>query len=239
MLYRRLRDTYRKLWVIPKLHRTYGKLTAADAFSRIYESSPWSPTDGASYDSSASYFGVAAESFVRQAIEFMKCRGIESIADLGCGDFQVGQRITSRCDVKYVGVDIVQAMVARNQISFGNDRISFLCADLAVDPLPDADLCLIRQVLQHLSNAEIHAVLENISHYKYALISEHVPKSPKSFNRDKPHGPDVRAYFGSGIYLERKPFSRDITVAWEDELDQDSLLRTVLMQRRHRGQGER
>jgi len=105
--------------------------------------------------------------------------------------------------------------------------------------LPDADLCLIRQVLQHLSNAEIHAVLENISHYKYALISEHVPKSPKSFNRDKPHGPDVRAYFGSGIYLERKPFSRDITVAWEDELDQDSLLRTVLMQRRHRGQGER
>jgi len=238
MLYRRLRDTYRKLWVIPKLHRTYGKLTAADAFSRIYESSLWSPTDGASYDSSASGIGVAAESFVRQVIEFMKNRGIESIADLGCGDFQVGQRITSRCDVKYVGVDIVQAMVARNQISFGNDRISFLCADLAVDPLPDADLCLIRQVLQHLSNAEIHAVLENISHYKYALISEHVPKSPKSFNRDKPHGPDVRAYFGSGIYLERKPFSRDITVAWEDELDQDSLLRTVLMQRRHRGQEE-
>jgi len=114
MLYRRLRDTYRKLWVIPKLHRTYGKLTAADAFSRIYESSLWSPTDGASYDSSASYIGVAAESFVRQVIEFVKHRGIESIADLGCGDFQVGQRITSRCDVKYVGVDIVQAMVARN-----------------------------------------------------------------------------------------------------------------------------
>src|SRR5258708_647250 len=26
-------------------------------------------------------------------------RGIQSIADLGCGDFQLGQRITSRCDV--------------------------------------------------------------------------------------------------------------------------------------------
>jgi Methyltransferase domain len=107
-----------------------------------------------------------------------RCR-THGIADLRCGDFQVGQRITSRCDVNYVGVDIVQAMVARNQISFGNDRISFLCADLAVDRLPDADLCLIRQVLQHLSNAEIHAVLENISHYEYALISEHVPKRPK------------------------------------------------------------
>jgi len=45
----------------------------------------------------------------------------------------VGQRITSRCDVNYVGVDIVQAMVARNQLSFGNDRVSFLCADLAVE----------------------------------------------------------------------------------------------------------
>ena len=47
MLYRRLRDAYRRLWVIPKLHRTYGKLTAADAFSRIYESSLWFP-DGRS-----------------------------------------------------------------------------------------------------------------------------------------------------------------------------------------------
>src|ERR1700730_11984275 len=197
MLYRRLRDTCRKLWVIPKLHRTYGKLTAADAFSRIYESSLWSRTDGANYDSSASSIGVADASFVRQVIEFMKCRGIESIADLGCGDFQVGQRITSRCDVKYVGVDIVQAMVARNQISFGNGRIGFLCADIALDPLPGADLCLVRQVLQHLSNAEIQAVLENISHYKYALVSEHVPKRPKSFNRDKPNGPDVRADVGS------------------------------------------
>ena len=133
-------------------------------------------------------------------------------------------------------MDIVLGMVARNQLSFGNERFSFLCADLAVDPLPDADLCLIRQVLQHLSNAEIHAVLENISRYKYALISEHVPKRPRSFNRDKPHGPDVRAYFGSGVYLERTPFSRDVTVAWEDEVDQDSLLRTVLMRSRHRGQ---
>ena len=189
-------------------------------FLESTKGSRWSPTDGPSYDSSASSIGIGAESYVRHVVEFIKSRGIQSIADLGCGDFQVGQRITSRCGVKYVGVDVVQTMVARNQISFGNDRVSFLCADLAVDPLPDADLCLIRQVLQHLSNAEIHAVLENISHYKYALISAHVPKWPKSFNRDKPHGPDVRAYCGSGVYLERTPFSRDITVAWEDELDQ-------------------
>jgi hypothetical protein len=47
---------------------------------------------------------------------------------------------------------------------------------------------------------------------------------------------DVRAYCGSGIYLEKPPCSREITVAWEDELDQDSLLRTVLMQCRHHGQ---
>ena len=134
MLYRRLGDTYRKLWVIPKLHRTYGKLSAADAFSRIYESGLWSPTDGASYDSSANSIGIGAESYVRKVVEFINSRGIQSIADLGCGDFQVGRRITSRCDVYYVGVDIVQAMIAGNQISFGNDRIGFLCADLALDP---------------------------------------------------------------------------------------------------------
>jgi hypothetical protein len=71
MLYRRLRDAYCRLWVIPKLHRTYGRLTAADAFSRIYESSLWSPTDGASYDSSASSIGIGAESYVRLVVEFI------------------------------------------------------------------------------------------------------------------------------------------------------------------------
>lgn len=80
-------------------------------------------------------------------------------------------------------------------------RASFKCADITKDPLPAADLCLVRQVLQHLSNGEIINVLANLRNFSQILISEDVPVQPKSFNRDKPHGPDVRTYYGSGVYL--------------------------------------
>ena len=35
MLYRRLRDAYRRLWVIPKLRRTYGDARTESALSRL------------------------------------------------------------------------------------------------------------------------------------------------------------------------------------------------------------
>jgi hypothetical protein len=39
------------------------------------------------------------------------------------------------------------------------------------------------RVLQHLSNAEIVATLSNVSQYPFALVSEHVPRKPRTFNR--------------------------------------------------------
>jgi len=51
--------------------------------------------------------------------------------------------------------------------------------------LPAADLYLVRQVLQHLSNEEIAKVIANLGNARRVLISEHLPAHPKSFNRDK------------------------------------------------------
>jgi len=148
---------------------------------------------------------IAAESFVRQVIEFMKTRGIESIGRSRCGDFR-WQRITSRCDVQYVGVDIVQAMVARTRSSFATTALVFCVRMWPSTRCPDADLCLIRQVLQHLSNAR-STPYWMISHYKYALISEHVPIAKKvlivTSRMDPTYVPTL-----AQIYLERKPFSR-------------------------------
>ena len=71
--------------------------------------------------------------------------------------------------------------------------------------------------------------LANLRNFSQILISEDVPVQPKSFNRDKPHGPDVRRYYGSGVYVERPPFSRRVSKLWELPLRDDSLLRTVLL----------
>jgi hypothetical protein len=61
------------------------------------------------------------------------------------------------------------------------------------------------------------------------LISEHLPLHPRSMNRDKTHGPDVRARYGSGVYLEEPPFSVPVEEMWNFPLDKNSMLRTVLL----------
>ena len=77
------------------------------------------------------------------------------------------------------------------------------------DPLPDGDVCFVRQVLQHLSNDQILKILPKLAAYKYVFVTEHIPTRTKSYtpNVDNPHGPDVRLYWNSGVFLEQPPFS--------------------------------
>lgn len=130
------------------------------------------------------------------------------VVDLGCGDFRVSRPLATP-GIDYVGVDVVPALVERNQRAYGKDGIEFLCRDITEDELPDGDVCLVRQVLQHLSNAEIARVLLKLRQYEHVFITEHYPADDRSVtpNRDKPHGPDVRLQHGSAVYLNEPPFS--------------------------------
>lgn len=94
----------------------------------------------------------------------------------------------------------------------GPGGVRFLCRDITRDPLPDAELCVIRQVLQHLSNREIEKILDQVRKYPYVLITEHVvrKRSAKQYNRDKVHGGQTRVVSGSGVYLDEAPFNLEI-----------------------------
>jgi hypothetical protein len=45
--------------------------------------------------------------------------------------------------------EIVPGLIARNAAQFANERIEFRKVDIVIDPLPEGDLCIIRQVFQH------------------------------------------------------------------------------------------
>jgi hypothetical protein len=62
-------------------------------------------------------------------------------------------------------------------------------------------------VLQHLSNAQISRVLEQLSAFRYVLVAEHHPARLFKPNLDKDTGADTRIDFDSGVYLEHLPFS--------------------------------
>ena len=201
----------------------------AETFRRIYSTKAWAG-NGEVFSSGTGSRGGAAKLYCDSVSSFIDKHQIRSVVDLGCGDFAVGRQIVDRTGIMYTGVDIVPELIEHHKSTVDDPRVNFLCMDISRDKLPDADLCLVRQVLQHLSNQEIAQVLANLRDYRYALISEDVPIRPKMFNRDKPHGPDVRSYYRSGVYVDEAPFSMRIAEHWETPLGAKTLLRTVLVE---------
>jgi hypothetical protein len=182
-----------------------------DIFPRIYSDREWGGVPGEFYsgpgseDTSVSQYTAIVKSFIKD-------HHISAVVDLGCVDFKAGSHLQVP-GVKYLGVDIVQSLIDRNQTLFGTENISFHYLDIIKDRLPEAELCLIRQVLQHLSNQEIRQILYNISKYRYVIITEQrLPAYVKIIpNKEKPHGPDTRAIDHSCVYLESPPFNVKIS----------------------------
>ncbi len=226
-----IRSLYYRGWVLPRISRIYRGLPTAEVFRRIYAGGAWGTDEDTGFSSGTGSRGTIADEYCAWVTNFIHEKRVRSIADLGCGDFYVGSRIVEKTGVSYIGVDIVPELVEHHRAAFARPGIAFECLDITKDALPTADLCLIRQVFQHLSNAQILAALDNIRRYPFALISEHVPRKPRSFNTDKSHGPHVRCSYGSGVYLDRPPFSRGVLGEWEFPVDGASVIRSVVIVR--------
>lgn len=124
-----------------------------------------------------------------------------TILDLGCGDFRVGKTLIND-DVRYIGVDVVQGLINHNRKHYQSANVSFYQCDIVNDNLPDADIVLVRQVLQHLDNESIVKILDKIRKYKICLITEHHTRGNP--NEDKTTGFSIRK---GGIHLDKQPFN--------------------------------
>lgn len=213
----------RHRWILANIRRRYGKMTTEETFSEIYRRGLWGGGSGTGSDER---FSKAYCDFV---VRFALERRVKRVVDIGCGDFRVGRRI-AEAGFEYIGVDVVQEIIQRLQSQFGGEGITFLCLDAITENPPAADLCLIRQVLQHLSNAEIARVLDNCRHYPQTLVTEHLPVGRNIIpNKDKPHGPDTRVYEHSGVFLDEPPFSLPTEIMLEVPYSRGEVLRSVLI----------
>lgn len=194
-------------WARLKNQRTTPTTDVRTIFTDIYKSNRWGGEAGEFFSGSGSDAASTCD-FVDTVNAFIADNGVRSVVDLGCGDFRVGSQIV-RAGLEYTGVDIVEDLIARNNTTFGGDGVRFVCLNIIEDALPGAELCLVRQVLQHLSNDQIARILQKISRYPFAIIAEHHPGPARLVepNLDKPAGSDVRVYSNSGVYPDRPPFS--------------------------------
>ncbi len=178
-------------------------------FDDIYRKGEWGKGEDAGPCSGSGSRGLVVDEYVRVVSDFVRERNITSIVDIGCGDFYVGQRILDRLGptISYIGLDVSSVVIEYNQQRYRYPNVSFVRADAAVEPLPDGDLCLVRQVMQHLSNAEILSMLQQLVKYRFVIVTEHYPSQLVTANLDKPHGGDTRVIDGSAVVLDRPPFN--------------------------------
>lgn len=179
------------------------------AMEQVYELNLWGGTD-AFYSGEGSHAPEIVIPYITAIQAFFKSFETPlTICDLGCGDFNIGKELVPFTQ-NYIAVDIVRRLIERNRKSFKAKNLEFHCLDIAKDTLPKADCAIIRQVLQHLSNAEVKNVVEKLSHYKYVILTEHIPKGKFEPNKDIISGQGIRIKKQSGLDLLVAPFNLKI-----------------------------
>ncbi|RKR15308.1 methyltransferase family protein [Maribacter vaceletii] len=172
---------------------------------QIYEKKMW----GGAVDF---YSGLGSHSpeivgpYIREVSLFLNSFSTRlEVCDLGCGDFNVGKQLVL-LSKKYIAVDIVPNLIERNKSLFKEENLEFLCLDISKDKLPNADCAIVRQVMQHISNAEILSLLKKLKNYKYLIITEHLPLDSFVPNKDIISGQGIRLKKNSGVDILQPPF---------------------------------
>lgn len=93
------------------------------------------------------------------------------IVEIGCGDWATSQLINLTSIQTYTGYDIVPEVIARNVATHQSSQVQFVCADFLEEPPVEGDLLIVKDVLQHLSNASVFRFIQQVlPRYRYAII---------------------------------------------------------------------
>ena len=215
-------------------------LTSKEAFTKIYSEGLWGKSnDWGFYSGTGSHTGEIVSAYVNAVEKFLTSfEKKPDVVDLGCGDFAVGLQIRDLC-ANYIACDVVEQLIICNKEKFKELNVDFRVLDITSDELPVGDIVFIRQVLQHLSNKKILAVLHKLQKYRYIILTEHLPDAVNfDANIDIPVGAGIRlglGKVGSGVVLTREPFhfnpTREIVLCEVSE--EGGLIRTILYESCH------
>jgi glycosyltransferase involved in cell wall biosynthesis len=226
-------DLYRKIRVL-FLRLEFYQLSSEQAMNKIYFEKRWGKDNNFVYYSGrGSHDDFIIKPYVDSVKNFLIDKDF-SVLDLGCGDFNVGSRISPFAK-KYIACDIVTELIDYNKIRFKDfQNTVFFKNSICEDDWPVADVVCIRQVLQHLSNNEILKIIPKLSSFKYAIITESLPLSKFEANIDNFTGPDIRLSKKSGVVLDLPPFNfsykKKVILCQINDFKDDAIIQTLLYQ---------
>ena len=178
-----------------------------DAMEQVYKMNLWGNNKSDFYSGAGSHHPEIVNPYIEVLTSFLSSfKSPLTVCDLGCGDFNVGKELV-KFTKKYVAVDIVEELIAYNKEEFIEENLEFHCLDIAVEDLPSGDCALLRQVLQHLSNAEVQSIVSKLTEFKYVILTEHIPEGDFTPNKEIISGQGIRLKKHSGIHLLAPPFN--------------------------------
>ncbi len=171
-------------------------LALKDKFSQVYEKNIF----GGSVSRSGEGSDLVQTAVIRREIPaLMADLSIQTFLDAPCGDWYWMQHVA--LPVKhYIGVDIVEALIVKNQARFGSDKTSFQCVNLVQDHIPRADLIFSRDCLVHLSFTDALKMIANFkkSGATYLLTTTFTDRVSNS---------DLGDGFWQPLNMQHPPFS--------------------------------
>jgi SAM-dependent methyltransferase len=147
-------------------------------FTNIYKKNFWGNNENLFYKGSSGggkFLEQNQKEYVNFLKKFISSKKIKNIVDLGCGDFRLGTILYDELNVTYIGFDVYEELINYLSKNFTNKKYNFYTKNFLheVKTIPDADLYIIKDVIQHWNNAEIIGFLDYLvrnKKYKYILI---------------------------------------------------------------------
>lgn len=103
---------------------------------------------------------------------------IKTILDIGCGDWQI-MRGVDLGSTSYLGIDVAKSIIETNDREFSRTNVQFKVMNPVVHEIPDADLIILKDVLQHLTNGHIKVILDKLTKKKaWVLITNDYTGEP-------------------------------------------------------------
>jgi hypothetical protein len=188
------------------------------AFTSIYDEHYW----GADNLSGAGSSLAATEDAREIVLKVIRDYHIDTVVDVACGDFVWMPLLLDQLKgaVNYTGCDIVESLLAQHREKY--PQYSFQSLDFVEGKIPEGDLIICREALQHLPIRDIKNALRNFSDSgaKYLLATTHLRRSGIRNRRD------IRPGRCRDRNLMIPPFNlpNPLVIYWEPHEERDKFL---------------
>lgn len=168
-------------------------------FDKIYKYNLWIFGSGSGSLIINNYFYL---DFLKK---FLKEKKIKSVCDIGCGDWQTSKHINWN-GIKYLGVDCVEEVICKNIKYYQKSNIKFINKNVLNSDIPNAELYILKDLLQHLSIKNINTIFNKLKtkKFKYLIIVGDICNLNCNI--------DIKDGLYRPLDLNRAPFSKNLKI---------------------------